>query len=294
MFEAGMLGVLALVGMTAPAAAQPRDRLERELVLRQAVGAQPQRVEATPFVDEQSARDIRMRLNEILRGYPPSLAQVLRLDPSLMSREDYLAPYPALAAFIAQHPEITRDPSFYLGQSNGDNRGQEDANSRAVRIFGEVMGAAFVLCGFIAFFTLVGWLARLVIGHRRWLRATKTQTDVHSKLLDRLTSNEDLLAYIQTPAGQQFLQSAPIPLETGPRVIDAPIGRILWSVQAGTVLAVVGIGLWYVKRTVIAELAGPLNVVGVLAVALGVGFVLSAGVSYLLSRRLGLLEPPRS
>jgi hypothetical protein len=32
----------------------------------------------------------------------------------------------------------------------------------------------------------------------------------------------------------------------------------------------------------------------VLAVALGLGFALSAGLSYVLSLRLGLLEPPRT
>jgi len=42
---------------------------------------------------------------------------------------------------------------------------------------GDVMQFAMVLCGFIAFLTLVGWLARLLVDHRRWLRATKTQTE---------------------------------------------------------------------------------------------------------------------
>ena len=39
------------------------------------------------------------------------------------------------------------------------------------------------------------------------------QYQVHNKLLDRFTSNEDLLAYVQTPAGRRFLESAPIPLQ---------------------------------------------------------------------------------
>ena len=32
---------------------------------------------------------------------------------------------------------------------------------------------------------------------------------------------------------------------------------------------------------------------GVLAIALGLGFIVAAGVSYLLSQKLGLLEPAR-
>jgi hypothetical protein len=288
---AGLLGVFLAVATPVAAGAQPRARLPRELVSRQTTGLQPQRVDV--LVDERSARDIRQRLNEILRDYPPSLAQVLRLDPSLMTREDYLAPYPALAVFIAQHPEITRDPAFYLGRPAGDNGDQENTRSLALRTFEDVMGFAFVLCGFIAFFTLVGWLARLIVDHRRWLRATKTQTETHSKLLDRLTSNEDVLAYIQTPAAQHFLESAPISFDSRPRVIGAPIGRILWSVQAGVVLAVLGLGLWSVKNTVLSELVAPLRLVAALAISLGLGFALSAGVAYVLSHRLGLLEPPK-
>src|SRR6476469_5382588 len=58
-----------------------------------------------PIVDEQNARQTRDRLREIFEQYPPSVSQVLRLDPSLATRPDYLASYPMLAAFLAQHPE---------------------------------------------------------------------------------------------------------------------------------------------------------------------------------------------
>ena len=262
--------------------------------------AQPQPVapgvfsnQPPPVVDERSAQDTRQRLNEILRDYPPSLTQVLRLDPTLLTSADYLAPYPALAVYIAQHPEVSRHAAFYLGRADFDDNSQEDPRSRAIRGFVDVSAYVTLLSGFIAFFLLVGWLARLAVEHRRWLRATRTQTDAHSKLLDRLTTNEDLLAYIQTPAAQHFLQAAPIPLEAAPRSIGAPISRILWSVQAGIVLAVVGMGLWLVRNRIFEEIAAPLMLVSTLAIALGAGFALSAVVAYMLSLRLGLLEPPK-
>jgi hypothetical protein len=243
-------------------------------------------------IDERSARDVRQRLQEMFREYPPSLEQILRLDPSLLTREGYLAPYPMLEAFIAQHPDVVRHPSFYLGPPEPAET-QEDARSRTVRMAGDVLETMVVLGGFVAFFITISWLARLLVDHRRWLRAEKTQNEVHAKLFDRLTSNEDLLAYLQSPAGVRFLQPAPMPADASPRAVAAPISRILWSVQAGTVLAVVGVGLWFVKNTVMYELSGPLNVVAVLTIALGLGFTMSAGVSYLLSRRLGLLDSPR-
>src|SRR5206468_1404351 len=55
---------------------------------------------------DSNAEGIREQLRVILERYPPSLRQVLRLDPSLLTRSDYLATYPALSAFLAQHPEI--------------------------------------------------------------------------------------------------------------------------------------------------------------------------------------------
>jgi hypothetical protein len=288
-FYAGLLvaGLSALSGSTAATAQVTVTPAPAPLA------PQPQRLDVVP-VDERSAQDTRQRLNEILRDYyPPSLTQVLRLDPTLLNNPGYLAPYPALAAYIAQHPEVSRHAAFYLGPPNfnDDNRG--DPNSQAIREFGEVMGNALFLCGIIAFFVTVGWLGRLIVEHRRWLRATKTQTDAHSKLLERLTSNEDLLAYIQTPAAQHFLEAAPIPLDATPRSIGAPISRILWSVQAGIVLAVVGLGLWFVRYRIFDEISGPLMLVSTLAMALGVGFALSAVVAYMLSLRLGLLEPPK-
>jgi hypothetical protein len=123
----------------------------------------------------------------------------------------------------------------------------------------------------------------------RWTRLSKIQTDVHTKLLDRFSSNEDLLAYIQTPAGRKFLESAPIPLET-PRSIGAPLGRILLSVQVGAVLAVGGIGLMIVAGRTVDEVREPLGALGVVAIALGIGFLLSAVMAYVISQRLGLFH----
>ena len=57
------------------------------------------------------ARETRDQLMEVLRQYPPSLAEVLRLDPSLLTSEQYVATYPGLAAFVARHPEVARNPA---------------------------------------------------------------------------------------------------------------------------------------------------------------------------------------
>src|SRR4249920_2056657 len=68
---------------------------------------------ATPAL--ASAPETKERLRGILEQYPPSVGQVLRLDSSLLTRQDYLAPYPALAAYLTQHPEVAHNPVFFLG-----------------------------------------------------------------------------------------------------------------------------------------------------------------------------------
>jgi len=67
----------------------------------------------------------RERLRQILEQYPPSVSQVLRLDPSLLTKADYLAPYPtltrvevacvALPAFEAAHPDAQPDAPRPVG-----------------------------------------------------------------------------------------------------------------------------------------------------------------------------------
>jgi hypothetical protein len=256
--------------------------------------ARPGPVETAPpaVVDEQTARDTHQRLREIFNQYPPSVAQVLRLDPSLLTKPDYLAPYPTLAAYLAQHPEVAHNPSFFLG---GAFSGQQfaDSRTRAMDAIENVFIGLEVLLGIVTAIFTLAWIIRSAIEHRRWLRATKIQTDAHTKIVDRLASNEDLLAYMQSTTGQRFLTASlgSPAFEAAPPTVGAPFNRILWSVQAGIVLAAAGVGLWLAKNGVTDEVAQPLRVVAILAIALGIGFVVSAFASYALSRQLGLVQP---
>jgi C4-dicarboxylate-specific signal transduction histidine kinase len=132
------------------------------------------------------------------------------------------------------------------------------------------------------------WLVKTLVQHRRWSRVSKVQAEVHNKLMDRFSSNEELLAYIGTPAGKRFLESAPLAVDTAQQALGAPAGRILWSVQAGLVVAAAGAGLEYVSSSVNKDIAQPLSAFGVLGISIGIGFILSAIVSFILSRKLGL------
>jgi hypothetical protein len=151
------------------------------------------------------------------------------------------------------------------------------------------------LAGFTAFIVLLStiiWLIRTIIEHRRWNRLSKIQAEVHTKLMDRFSTNDELLTYVQTPSGRRFLESGPSPLQEMAPVMSAPFSRILWSVQLGSVLLVSGLGLLFLSGRAIQEAREFFYIAGCLATAIGTGFIVSAAAAYLLSRRLGLLERP--
>jgi len=73
--------------------------------------------------------------------------------------------------------------------------------------------------------------------------------------------------------------------------MSAPLSRIFWSLQSGIVVSALGTGLIVVSRGIAtAEVADVLYGVGIVVLMIGIGFVLSAAVSFLLSQRLGLVQ----
>lgn len=280
---AAVLAVVTALSLVpdATAAQRPAPQPVREAP----ASAVPQDTGAAPTL---AAEEVRQQLERLLAQYPPSLARVLRLDPTLLVNQEYLQPYPALAAFIAQHPEVPHNPAFFLARYEGGSFYRADPKDRAIEMWNDALRGVAVGVIFAAIGGMLAWLIKTVIDHRRWTRMLKIQTDAHTKLLDRFTSNEDLLAYMQTPAGRRFFESAPIPIES-PKALSAPIGRILWSAQVGAVLTITGLGLEVVAARAIEEVAQPLAAVGVVVIALGIGFGVSAFMAYVLSRRLGLI-----
>src|SRR5262245_30332819 len=103
-----LCSVLLIVMTVASAVAQTgtrgtRGRLQRE--------SEAQAREREREHSDDNAEETRSRLEELLRQYPPSLSQVVRLDPSLLANENYMAPYPALWAFLNDHGEIAHNPA---------------------------------------------------------------------------------------------------------------------------------------------------------------------------------------
>lgn len=248
-------------------------------------------------LNQQKAEDIRKAFRETMNRYPPALGQVLKLDPTLMSNPAYLAPYPVLVEFLKLHPEIQRYPSYFLQYVESGYyygyREPQDAEERrqeaVMRMWNNTLEGFTIFLVFLTIVFALGWAVKYFVGHRRWIRTAKVQTEMHSRLLERFSSNDELLAYVQSPAGARFLQALPAVPEANGHTTTAPLNRILWSVQAGLVLACGGIGLLFVKRHLMEDVAQMFFAMGTLGLSIGIGFALAALASYVISQRLGLL-----
>jgi len=284
-----------IVGGSRPALAQIQVQSiqPRNAPVAPPVAGQPPVVYQNPD-DLPNAENVREQLRRVMSAYPPSLRQVLALDPALLQREDYLAPYPALTVFLQQHPDVARNPAFYFGSFGNFDRGYTEAD-RKIEVLRNTLEGITFLTGFLTVISLLYALLRQAIEYRRWRRQIQIQTEIHTKLLDRMTNNQELLAYIETSAGRRFLE-APVPLMAQPPASSiAPVARILWSVQIGIVVVAAGIGFWIARGTVNdADLISVFQVMGSLAIAVGVGFVVSALMSWALSQRMGLLAAPQA
>ena len=267
--------------------------------------ATPLPLAAEPVPTEKDLAATQSQLIKLLR-LSPKLTTVVEHDPSLLSNQDYVSRNnPQLAQFLATHPEIGRNPEFYLFTHMNGGSG-DDALERAVwpefehfrresspfqGFLNDMPGVLAFGCFLVAFV----WLTKQFIETRRWGRIFKLQSEVHGKLIDKFSSNQELAAYMGTEAGRRFLEAAPIPIdvERQQRVPNA-VARVLTPLQVGIVLTLLGVG-FFLLRHASPDIEIPMLVLGTVALMPGVGFILSAGVTWVLASRLGLMpENPHS
>jgi hypothetical protein len=132
-------------------------------------------------------------------------------------------------------------------------------------------------------FANIGWIAWLLISTVRRVKVARAQAEIQSKLLEKFGSSQELLAYMQTEAGQRFIQIEVEPVAA----TKGPQAKILSSIKVGTILACLGLGLLILSAIFKDE--API-VLGTLALAIGLGFLVSSGISFKLSRSWGLIN----
>ena len=131
-------------------------------------------------------------------------------------------------------------------------------------------------------FVLFGFVVWTIFSTIRRYKTAKLQAELQTKLLDKFGAGHELLAYVQSDAGKQLTESLTMEQRT-------PHGRILGAAQAGVILVLLGLALLFLRGRVSGGEDGFL-VSGTIILSLGVGFGLSAALSYFLSKSFGLLN----
>lgn len=148
------------------------------------------------------------------------------------------------------------------------------------------MGDLTPLIGMVSFFSIIGWLIRSILDHRRQSRITEIQAELQRQLIEKMGSSADLLAYLQSDAGHRLVSSAAL-------ARGNPLARVLGAIQAGIILVVVGGALILLRGLdgLGSDAYTGFTFLGTLALAVGAGFLIASAATYALSKRWGLTDP---
>lgn len=253
---------------------------------------------------DQDIESSRRQLIHLLR-MTPKLTSVIARDPSLLGNEQYVtANNPALGAFLRQHPEVVRNPEFYLfANMGGDRPGRDLRLEREVwpefsaREKEPFMRGNEVL-GFLVFLGLLGallWLIRIFLENRRWSRIFAQQGEAQNKLLDKFAGSQELLTYLQSEPGKRLWEPGVAVTSGATAFPNATAVPAVAPFQFGIVFVMLGLGFLRLASQGIADVA-PLTIFGILGLMLGVGLILSAVASWLVAKHFGLFpaKPART
>ena len=278
------------------------------VVLAVPVVGQTPRAEAPPSNSSQlSDKDVAALQDQLLQllRVTPTLAEVVERDPSLLSNAEYVSrTNPQLERFLQTHPEIAHNPDYYLfnnlhgqGERASDtlerklwpDLSQQQQSQPGEAVMRELISDGIPFLVFLCMLAALLWVTHVLLENRRWNRIFKLQNDVHSKLLERFGTSQEVLTYMSTEAGKRFLEATPIAvgIERN-QPMPSPVARVLTPLQIGVVMSLLGIGLISLRHSVPGG-TGALLVLGTVVLMPGLGFIISAGVTWVLARHLGLM-----
>ena len=150
----------------------------------------------------------------------------------------------------------------------------------------------------ISAFVAIAWVIHVIVDGFRRRQQIRLATDFHGKLLDRIGSAKEFGEFLNSSGGTKFLDSLTIERAEG-----GAQTRILRAVQAGMVFLALGLGLFllignislttqvYINgETIQSNAESGFAVFATLCTSIGIGLLMSATVSYMLSKRMGLMD----
>jgi hypothetical protein len=94
---------------------------------------------------------------------------------------------------------------------------------------------------------------------------------------------------MSTESGKRFLEATPIAVGFERQApVPSPVARVLTPLQIGVVMTLLGVGLISLRHSV-PDAEAPLLVLGTVVLMPGLGFIISAIITWFLARHLGLM-----
>jgi hypothetical protein len=140
-----------------------------------------------------------------------------------------------------------------------------------------VVGVMLIVAG--------AWVLSLIIAAFRQRLRLRAQSDFHNRMMEKFSSAEEFTTYLQSDAGKSFFDNL-----TGEPA--TPLNKILGSIQKGTILTLLGLGLFVLGLNFNVRDSGNIMfVIGVISFMIGVGFLASSAISYRLAKSWGMISP---
>jgi len=135
------------------------------------------------------------------------------------------------------------------------------------------------------FFAMVAFIIWTAVNSWQRHQQLKLMAEFNGRLIERIGSVKDFSEFLQTEGGASLLNN--LTIETSSTGVHE---RILRASALGVVFIAVSLGLLFLAWHFNPRGDGdPFTVVGVIMLSLGLGCLLSSGVSYRLARALGVL-----
>jgi hypothetical protein len=126
-----------------------------------------------------------------------------------------------------------------------------------------------------------GWVVYIIL---EW-RKIKHKNQLQNKIIDKLNSVPELNEFLQTEGGSRFLNFLTIESYS-------PKEKLLSSISKGIILIMLGIAFFSIDPlfSTITEDARIFTALAYILSALGIGFLVSSFISYLLSKKWGIIK----
>ena len=145
------------------------------------------------------------------------------------------------------------------------------------------MAAVFGVIGVASVFALLVGFSTWILS-RRGQERNRAQFDLQRRMLEKFGSASEFVAFLESDSGRKFLETVSSETQT-------QAARIFGSIQKGAIFTLIGVVGFGVVAYDPGDLV-PLAVPSGIALAVGLGYLISAFATYKLSKQWGLL--PRS